>query len=807
MNSIKKNVLLSATALGLVFSFNANADTTITKEALLADLNDTTYTDGSFDTSMGKKYVSGGDWSDEYAQYKFDSNNDGEADASLSGKTIGDTSIDFTQEAFQFTDQNGDTTDLSVKPAGLNTSDFDKAATVIAAEVGTSSHSGNNLSTTTTVAQDTYSYMADTTGTGTQTLHTLSDNAPALTDFSKTITLTGSQNHNDVVVTGDSDDGMPQQSDYTFTITKADSTESGTISWVKTGSSYTINASVEGDLDNSDDMKAALDKAKSEFQAYSNDVTAFNNAKTTNANNFSTATSNYNTVNNAYTADAALQESITTNYDNYTTSYSAADTNRTAANTALNDTFTQYTTDVGNYTTAKEAVDAYDNSISAAVDNRSQNQISESLKDGGAVKTAIDNAVAYDNTTSGLEATTMQDAIDENVKAIADEAERADAAEKANAKAIADEAERADAAEKANAKAIADETTRADAAEKANAKAIADETERADAAEKANAKAIADEAERADAAEKANAKAIADEAERADAAEKANAKAIADETTRATAAEGELDTAIKAETTRATAAETNLDKAIKAEVNRATGVEGDIANLEATYSGNLASKGSTIAEHFAAVDTRMGKINNLFDGSKVNSTTVKSTTGAGSNLAKGTTVEDHLVSIDNAIGDRTNLGSKNASVNSEVKTSVAAGLKAAGDAIGDADFSTTKYAVGATDLSSAIRQLDSSMAETQAHNDARFAAIDNRIDGLRKEMRQGLAATSALAGLVPLDNSYKTQLSMAMGGYEDKQAVALGGFHYIKDNIILNAGVAYGGSKSTAYKVGVTFGF
>ena len=725
MNSIKKNVLLSATALGLVFSFNANADTTITKEALLADLNDTTYTDGSFDTSMGKKYVSGGDWSDEYAQYKFDSNNDGEADASLSGKTIGDTSIDFTQEAFQFTDQNGDTTDLSVKPAGLNTSDFDKAATVIAAEVGTSSHSGNNLSTTTTVAQDTYSYMADTTGTGTPTLHTLTDNAPALTDFSKTITLTGSQNHGDVVVTGDSDYGMPQQSDYTFTIIKADNTESGKISWVKTGSSYTINASVEGDLDNSDDMKAALDKAKSEFQAYSNDVTAFNNAKTTNAANFDTATSNYNTVNNAYTADAALQESITTNYDNYTTSYSTADTNRTAANTALSDTFAQYTTDVGNYTTAKAAVDAYDNSVSSAVDSRAQNQINESLKDGGAVKTAIQNK------------------IDEFV---------------GNADEFREELS------------LADDATVSDAL---IALKGADETE----------------------------------ASRAIAAEGVLQDNIDAEASRATAAEGVLQDNIDAEASRATAAETNLDKAIKAEVNRATGIEGDMANLEATYSGNLAAKGSTIAEHFAAVDTRMGKINNLFDGSKVNSTTVKSTTGAGSNLAKGTTVEDHLVSIDNAIGDRTNLGSKNASVNSEVKTSVAAGLKAAGDAIGDADFSTTKYAVGATDLSSAIRQLDTSMAETQAHNDARFAAIDNRIDGLRKEMRQGLAATSALAGLVPLDNSYKTQLSMAMGGYEDKQAVALGGFHYIKDNIILNAGVAYGGSKSTAYKVGVTFGF
>lgn len=46
-------------------------------------------------------------------------------------------------------------------------------------------------------------------------------------------------------------------------------------------------------------------------------------------------------------------------------------------------------------------------------------------------------------------------------KAIADEASRADAAEKANAKAISDEASRADAAEKANAKAISDEVTRA----------------------------------------------------------------------------------------------------------------------------------------------------------------------------------------------------------------------------------------------------------------------------------------------------------------------------------------------------------
>ena len=231
-----------------------------------------------------------------------------------------------------------------------------------------------------------------------------------------------------------------------------------------------------------------------------------------------------------------------------------------------------------------------------------------------------------------------------------------------------------------------------------------------------------------------------------------------------------------------------------------------MANLEATYEGNLAAKGSTIAQHLAAIDTRMGQIDGLFDGSKVNSTTVESTTGAGSNLAEGTTVEDHLVSLDNAIGNR-NINSKNASVNEGTKASVSAGLIAAGNAIGDADFGATNYARGAEDLSSAIRALDSSMAENQAHNEARFNSIDRRIRSLRNEMKKGLAATAALAGLVPLDNSYKTQLSMAMGGYENKQALAIGGFHYLKDNIILNAGMSYGGHHSTAYKLGVTFGF
>ena len=74
-------------------------------------------------------------------------------------------------------------------------------------------------------------------------------------------------------------------------------------------------------------------------------------------------------------------------------------------------------------------------------------------------------------------------------------------------------------------------------------------------------------------------------------------------------------------------------------------------------------------------------------------------------------------------------------------------------------------------------------------------------------MEKGLAANNALAALKPLSSTYQTQLSAAMGGYENNQAFAIGGFHYITEKVLLNTGVAYGGNNSMSYNVGVTFGF
>ena len=110
-------------------------------------------------------------------------------------------------------------------------------------------------------------------------------------------------------------------------------------------------------------------------------------------------------------------------------------------------------------------------------------------------------------------------------------------------------------------------------------------------------------------------------------------------------------------------------------------------------------------------------------------------------------------------------------------------------------------------LEAAMEQRDQAAAATQAANNAEFARLDSKINKLETKMEKGLAANNALAGLVPLDHVHKTQISAAMGGYKNNQALAVGAFHYLNDRTLLNAGAAYGGNDSVSYKVGVTFGF
>ena len=52
-----------------------------------------------------------------------------------------------------------------------------------------------------------------------------------------------------------------------------------------------------------------------------------------------------------------------------------------------------------------------------------------------------------------------------------------------------------------------------------------------------------------------------------------------------------------------------------------------------------------------------------------------------------------------------------------------------------------------------------------------------------------------------------TQISIGTGSYEGNAGIAVGAFHYFNDNVLVNIGASYAGSKSTAFRAGITFGW
>ena len=87
----------------------------------------------------------------------------------------------------------------------------------------------------------------------------------------------------------------------------------------------------------------------------------------------------------------------------------------------------------------------------------------------------------------------------------------------------------------------------------------------------------------------------------------------------------------------------------------------------------------------------------------------------------------------------------------------------------------------------------------------RVDGVDCRIDAMGVEMRSALAGAAALSALVPnARGKGDTSLSFGAGTYRDQYGIAAGAFHYINDNVLLNAGASYA-HENFSGRVGVTF--
>ena len=266
-------------------------------------------------------------------------------------------------------------------------------------------------------------------------------------------------------------------------------------------------------------------------------------------------------------------------------------------------------------------------------------------------------------------------------------------------------------------------------------------------------------------------------------------------------------------------------------IKDALDVIGDVSAL--TTSTNFTNGGAidveTISDALQGIDKTLGKIHGLAnadaDGT-VNNTA--STVGNGTNLARGTTVEDHLVSLDNAIGNRramtntmdvdytadgiagkdlstalsqvaSNIGTATTTTFNGVAAdaTVNANIDAINTALGDVvpTMATTHYAAGATNLSDAVKMVDNKLFD-----------LNNQVQDLKKDFQAGMAEMAALSALVPNARATgDTQISFGTGAYEGHTAAALGGFHWINDNVMLNIGASWGNSSKAAYRAGITY--
>ncbi len=158
-------------------------------------------------------------------------------------------------------------------------------------------------------------------------------------------------------------------------------------------------------------------------------------------------------------------------------------------------------------------------------------------------------------------------------------------------------------------------------------------------------------------------------------------------------------------------------------------------------------------------------------------------------------INANIDAINATIGDMSQMQNRNN--NLAQGSSVVANLDRIDAAIGNRAYTSTNYIKSGSDLSSAVSSLDSNLSR-----------VEDEMNKMDHEMRSGFASLAALSALVPNARSAgDTQLSLGTGYYRGTTGFAVGAFHHVNDNILLNAGAAYGGNGSTTFRSGVTFGF
>ncbi|MBQ8870474.1 MAG: YadA-like family protein [Alphaproteobacteria bacterium] len=226
------------------------------------------------------------------------------------------------------------------------------------------------------------------------------------------------------------------------------------------------------------------------------------------------------------------------------------------------------------------------------------------------------------------------------------------------------------------------------------------------------------------------------------------------------------------------------------------------ANSGITQTGvaQIETNKTAIADLKTALDTKAGAADvTALDGKvSTNETNIKTNTSNISALdGKVSTNETNIETNTSNISALDGKVSTN-KTNIETNTSNISALD------GKVSTNETNIATNATNISNLQASVSS--------NGANLYKLENQVWSLSEDYRQlkrdfntGRASMAAMTALVPNARaSGDTQLSIGTGAYNGHTAIAIGGFHWVNNDVLLNAGVAWGNSQDAVYKAGVT---
>lgn len=194
-------------------------------------------------------------------------------------------------------------------------------------------------------------------------------------------------------------------------------------------------------------------------------------------------------------------------------------------------------------------------------------------------------------------------------------------------------------------------------------------------------------------------------------------------------------------------------------------------------------------------DTDAVNVKQLKEYMSTNGKDTITTVKAGNNIEVTANGHDYTVSLNKDVVDKIDNATAGVKSNADAIKSNADAIKSNTDAI---KANTADIADNKAQINNLVNQI--------GNNDTK---INNMINNTRQEARRGIASSSALAALHPLDYNpdHKVDVMGGVGHYRGKTAVALGAAYRPNENLMFTVGTAINGKDSSvnagvSYKVG-----